>query len=92
MHIESTVVNRVQRMIQSNIRNSTPGTLIQSNARCSTGSVCLMALPESILITTKVQELALFEPSLYCHLPDDKITWRWCIYPGNVFITTYDLI
>ena len=31
-----------------------------------------MALPGSVLITTKMPELAFFEPSLHCQLQEDK--------------------
>ena len=53
--------------------------------------VCvLVALPGSI-ITMKVPELAFFELSLHCQLREDKDTWMWCAFLGNVSVTMYNL-
>ena len=53
----------------------------------------LVALPGSVLITTKVPELAFFLPSLHCQLQEDKAKGKWCAFLGNVsVVTTYDLI
>ena len=52
----------------------------------------LVALPGSVLITTKVPELAFVEPSLHYQQQEDKAMWRWCAFLGNVSVTMQDLI
>ena len=58
----------------------------------SGGAIAHLAPPVPTPMTVKVPELAFFLPSLHCQLQEDKATWRWCTFLGNVSVTTYDLI